>query len=401
MTNGVRDCVPPLSDRRDEQSVVPRPDQSVSNTEREVRLDSTYPTKLNLQIHGLRGLSALAVFIYHLYAMSMLFNFWPAVLARADIFFKAGSYGVEIFFIISGYLITASLIRHQSAKKFLIDRCIRIYPVFLAIHLLVFTVGPIIHYKWMAGISVWHWSEAFISNGLFLPGIFPLPLAQLNAWSLSYEAAFYLVTAGVFAAAAIARRRLVFMGAALVLIPALLMVPRAAFFVVGVTIFFVNNRGMIQLPALFRSLAVPSFISVPILLTLGEHHRALTFVAMVPAFVFFWSITQGKCGLSAFLRLRWLQYLGTISYSFYLWSPVVTYPLKIVISRVFHASSNELTPVLLFLVTGTAAAISVSHLSYRYLEEGCGRALRHWIHGRERDMRDSTSASATATVTTG
>ena len=379
--------------------VPPSPVQPVS-LDRQVRSDGPYPTKLNLQIHGLRGLSALAVFVYHMFAMSMLFNFWPSILARANTFFKAGAYGVEIFFIISGYLITASLIRHQSARKFLIDRGIRIYPVFLAIHLLVFTIGPMIGYKWMAGISALHWSVAFISNALFLPGIFPLPLAQLNAWSLSYEAAFYLECAGVFAAAAFVGRRLVIWGSVLILIPALLMIPRASFFVVGVAIFFVKHRGTIQVPRIFRWLAIPCFAAVPVLLTFGEYHRALTFAAMLPALVFFWSIVEGQGALSAILRLRWLQYLGTISYSFYLWSPVVTYPLKIIVSRIFRDSVNNLTPVLLFTVTGTAAAITVSHFSYRYLEEGCGQALRRWTRARESSKTDSAAVSAPATAAT-
>src|SRR5277367_2463744 len=154
-----------------------------------------YPKNLNRQIHGLRGFSTLAVFVYHVYGMGTLWNFWPASLNPIAPLFAAGKHGVEIFFIISGYLITGSLIRHQSAAKFLVDRAIRLYPVFMTIQLIVFGLGPLIHYKWLSGISASAWAVAFVENGLFLPGIFDLPLAQLNAWSLSYETAFYLLSA--------------------------------------------------------------------------------------------------------------------------------------------------------------------------------------------------------------
>jgi peptidoglycan/LPS O-acetylase OafA/YrhL len=358
-----------------------KPDEPALNTEREVHLGA-YPTKLNRQIHGLRGFSALAVFVYHIYGMSTLLHFWPAVLLPASRFFDAGRHGVEIFFIISGYLITASLIRHQSAKKFLIDRCIRIYPVFLVIHLLVFGIGPVIGYKWMAGISAAHWLKAFVSNALFLPGIFALPIAQMNAWSLSYEAAFYLFSAGVFVAACITRRWLVATGIALALVPIFLFLPITIFFAVGATVFFVIRRGTLKLPAILRMLSIPGIVAVLVLLTFAGNHRAWIYAALVPAFIFFWSIVDGKCALSAVLRLRWMQYMGTISYSFYLWSPVVTYPVKLTISKVFHGALNDVAMVVLFASIGFAAALCVSHLSYRLLEEQCGRALRGWVRGR-------------------
>src|SRR5665213_3449768 len=95
-----------------------------------------YPGTINPQIHGLRGLAALIVFVFHIYGIADEWHFWPASLADFGFVFRLGRHGVEIFFIISGCLITASLLRHQRAGRFLVDRCIRIYPVFLTIHLL-------------------------------------------------------------------------------------------------------------------------------------------------------------------------------------------------------------------------------------------------------------------------
>src|ERR1700733_14197399 len=196
-----------------------------------------YPKNLNRQVHGLRGFSTLAVFVYHVYGMGTLWNFWPAEFNPVAPFFAAGKHGVEIFFIISGYLITGSLIRHPSAAKFLVDRAIRLYPVFMTIQLIVFGLGPLIHYKWLSGISPAGWAVAFVENGLFLPGIFDLPLAQLNAWSLSYEAAFYLLSALSFVLARRLGRWPVI--AALVLLLAIVIpfYARAVFFLPGVAIF--------------------------------------------------------------------------------------------------------------------------------------------------------------------
>jgi peptidoglycan/LPS O-acetylase OafA/YrhL len=207
-----------------------------------------YPKNLNRQIHGLRGFSTLAVFVYHVHGMGTLWNFWPAALNPVVPFFAAGKHGVEIFFIISGYLITGSLIRHQSAAKFLVDRAIRLHPVFMTIQLIVFGLGAFIHYKWLVGISASGWAIAFVENGLLLPGLFDLPLAQLNAWSLSYEAAFYLTAAVCFVLVQRLGRWPVVAALAVLLGFVLPHYARAIFFLPGVAMFFLSHRNTLNLP---------------------------------------------------------------------------------------------------------------------------------------------------------
>jgi peptidoglycan/LPS O-acetylase OafA/YrhL len=338
-----------------------------------------YPRNLNRQIHGLRGFSALAVFVYHVYGMGMLWNFWPASLNPVAPVFAAGKHGVEIFFIISGYLITGSLIRHASAGKFLVDRAIRIYPVFMTIQLLVFALGPVIHYKWLAGISPPAWALAFVENGLFLPGIFDLPLAQLNAWSLSYEAAFYLLSAAAYVLVRHIGRRPVIAALAILAAITVAFAPfyaRAVFFLPGVAIYFLSRHAPLNLPPWVRALSIPALIATLAVLTLSETVDGLVYAAAIPGFVLFLSVVEGRCLLSAMLRSRFLQYLGTISYSFYLWSPVVTFPMKLVIERYLHGRLDSLAITVLFATVGFSA--SVASASYRILEDAAGR----WLHRR-------------------
>jgi peptidoglycan/LPS O-acetylase OafA/YrhL len=342
--------------------------------------DGAYPPNRNLQIHGLRGFSALAVFVYHVYGMGTLWGFWPPQLTQVDGVFAAGKHGVEIFFVISGYLITGSLLRHGDAGRFLVDRAIRIYPVFMTIQVIVFALGPVIHYKWLSGIGALDWLIAFVENGLLLPGIFDLPLAQLNAWSLSYEAGFYLVCAGFFA---LWRRWGMWLPASLlgaVLSIALLRYGRSAFFVPGVMIYFIFAQTRLVLPRWFRALSVPSLAAMLALLTIGENVAGLAYLATIPAFVFFLSIVEGRCLLSALLRSKPLQALGTISYSFYLWSPLVTYPMKVFIQRDLHGRIDDLAIVVLFAVIGFVLSVVVARLSYRWLEDRAGRALHRRVY---------------------
>ncbi len=197
-------------------------------------------------------------------------------------------------FIISGYLITGSLIRHQSAAKFLIDRAIRLYPVFMTIQLIVFGLGPAVHYKWLSGISAAGWLIAFVENGLFLPGIFDLPLAQLNAWSLSYEAAFYLVGATCFILARRLGQRPVIAALVVFLAFVIPLDPRAAFFLPGVAIFFLSRRTVPNLPVWLRALSPPALVATLALLTAAETVRGAAYAALIPALIFFVCVRRGE-----------------------------------------------------------------------------------------------------------
>jgi peptidoglycan/LPS O-acetylase OafA/YrhL len=335
-----------------------------------------YPKNLNRQIHGLRGFAALAVFVFHIYGMASVWGFWPAMFEPLDDVFIVGRHGVEIFFIVSGYLITGSLIRHRSAGKFLIDRAIRIYPVFMTIQLLVFALGPVFRYRWFDGIGPLAWVKAFIANGLFLPGLLDMPLAQLNAWSLSYEAAFYLVSAAVFIGGKIAGRWLVAIILALLLVYICMAYPKAIFFPVGAAVYFIIRLSPVRLPGCIGVLSLPAFIATLALLTMAEFWPWLVFAATVPALMFFWAAVEGRGLLSSMLRLPFLQYMGTISYSFYLWSPVVTYPMKLFIQHYMHGLLNDIVILALFAVIGFAASIAVAQISFTILEGRVGRFLR-------------------------
>ena len=223
------------------------------------------------------------------------------------------------------FLITGSVLNHATARRFLIDRCIRIYPVFLTIHLLSFAVGPVIGYKVFSGISVGGWLRLFVENLLLLPGIFNLPLVQLNAWSLSYEALFYIVAALTYVLAVRTDRNWALAFACAASAVSLWHSPQCIFFLMGILVYFCRP---------IAALNIPGFVSIPMLLAmlwillLAEGNSVLAYAAVLPGVVLFWSVVDGSCLLSQFTRTPVMMYFGAISYSFYLWSPVVTFPLK-------------------------------------------------------------------------
>jgi peptidoglycan/LPS O-acetylase OafA/YrhL len=143
--------------------------------------------KFNTTINGTRGVAVLCVLFFHL-------EFF---------LFKGGFVGVDIFFVISGYLISKKIItKIQSSnflfKEYFIRRLKRILPSYIFVITISFILIIIIfidtHYEY--SIKEIFYSLFFLQNFYYwdLSGYFGLenlykPL--LNTWSLAVELQFY------------------------------------------------------------------------------------------------------------------------------------------------------------------------------------------------------------------
>ena len=148
----------------------------------------------NLPMEGLRGFAVLLVFFVHYHA---LFQPWLAghsySFAVSEFVGTIGLSGVDLFFVLSGYLIYGWTIRkYSNYAKFIRRRIERIYPTFLcvfAVYLVLSALYPaesrIPSEPLRAGIYL-------VENVLLLPGVFDIHPVITVAWSLSYEFFFYL-----------------------------------------------------------------------------------------------------------------------------------------------------------------------------------------------------------------
>lgn len=140
-------------------------------------------------IQGLRALAFLLVFIFHLNAA------W----------IPGGFLGVDLFLVVSGFLITSILTAQLQRGKFsLFDfyrkRIIRIVPSYLVMLLFVLTVGAVV-YMFVDIPALKYYiknSLFFVSNRVFAEGesYFGAKLSEnpvLHTWSLAVEMQFYLL----------------------------------------------------------------------------------------------------------------------------------------------------------------------------------------------------------------
>jgi peptidoglycan/LPS O-acetylase OafA/YrhL len=153
-------------------------------------------------LDGLRGVAILLVLLIHFYQKSFIIDAYPVAANILGRVVGAGGYGVELFFVLSGFLITGILLdtRHEPGffKNFYMRRVLRIFPLYYGALAIVLLVLPHLiqfdqgaenirkHQIWM-WTYLTNWPAAgwiWDNSALFLLGHF---------WSLSVEEHFYFV----------------------------------------------------------------------------------------------------------------------------------------------------------------------------------------------------------------
>lgn len=137
-------------------------------------------------LDALRGIAAMAVVLQH--SAEFL---WPDYLRYSIDTFRLGEFGVVLFFLVSGFIIPASLEKYGAVGAFWVGRFFRLFPLywFCLVAALV-----------LAALGRFHLSEEFLASPVawavvnasmvqqFLAG----PLIIGASWSLAYEVVFYL-----------------------------------------------------------------------------------------------------------------------------------------------------------------------------------------------------------------
>ena len=139
------------------------------------------------ELDALRGLAALAVLGFHyLVVYPKLVD--PTIPVPPVIVY--GEYGVELFFVISGFVILLTVERTPGVRRFAFARFGRLYPVYWAAVALTFLITM----AWPVPGSTGSTRDALI-NLTMLGGFFGVTYVDTAYWSLTVELAFYAVVA--------------------------------------------------------------------------------------------------------------------------------------------------------------------------------------------------------------
>ncbi len=159
-----------------------------------------YGSRAN-NINLLRFIAASAVIYYH---MDILLGN-PGYMIMGE---GLGGIAVNVFFVLSGYLIASSWVHSNSFPSYLIRRAARIFPGLIIVVLVtVFVIGPIFTTLSMGDYFSDSGTWAYLKNILLsavsrLPGVFeqlPYPsVVNGSLWTLRYEFAMYLLVPVVY-----------------------------------------------------------------------------------------------------------------------------------------------------------------------------------------------------------
>ncbi|MGB6454195.1 MAG: acyltransferase [Streptosporangiaceae bacterium] len=144
-------------------------------------------------LDALRGIAALCV-VYEHWGARVL----PFVHAVVFSVFDPGLYGVLVFFLISGYIVPASLERTGSVRSFWISRLFRLFPLFAV----VIAITLALHLLGLPGLhgTGQNMTASALSHLFMLNDLLGEPNLVVVIWTLSYEMVFYLLVTALFTA---------------------------------------------------------------------------------------------------------------------------------------------------------------------------------------------------------
>ncbi|QFU10335.1 Acyltransferase family protein [Rhodobacteraceae bacterium THAF1] len=346
-------------------------------------------TQFNAAVHGLRGLAAMMVFFAHI-LNGLREHAYPEMtefVARSEVFWNLGTYGVYLFFTISGFVILPSAMRY-SAGEFAARRFWRIYPLFLFMTVIFIVLAGV---TGQGDVSL---DPYTIFVALTFMDLFT-PTGQLtpNAWSLTFEVFFYALTCMVVVWTIKRPHWLGGSVAVALAVAFMLAFPVSVFFLMGMAARIGHDRGWL-LP---RSTAVP----VELLLLLG-----LGLIASQGHFAYVWADFSSPIALATItltgayfyhaaapgsltgriMTWRPLLYIGTVSYSLYLVHPYTYLAVRMTFQKLGFFTPDVFLSGVLFYAAVIVPTILVTHVIHRTVETWPYRAVfnRNVVKSAER-----------------
>jgi peptidoglycan/LPS O-acetylase OafA/YrhL len=274
-----------------------------------------------LELDALRGIAAFSVVMYH------FTTYYSKVSGHKQelIFpFPYGIYGVEIFFIISGFVILMTLNRTKRGLDFIVNRFSRLYPTYWCCVLLTTIVTLI--YSSIANTNV---VQLILANLTMVQYFFGIEGIDGSYWTLGIEMAFYAIMFTVYSTKLLKYLEQISIGwlflsaiGAILLRLSLVPIhsklftflllgttdtsPYANVFIIGMMFYLIHTQGISK-----RRIGI---IAASLLVYKINHSFGPTLFLSLFLVVFYRAI-QGKFFI---LKSRFFIFLGAISYPLYL-----------------------------------------------------------------------------------
>lgn len=334
------------------------------------------PARRLVEVDALRGVAALAVVLFH-FTTRFTELFHPASLPVVNVSY--GHYGVNLFFIISGFVIFMTLEKTARPMDFVVSRFSRLFPAYWVAIVLTFSIT---HWLGLPGKLVDGW--AAMGNLLMLHGLFKVPHVDGVYWTLEVELLFYFGMFLLYRLRLLSRIHQMILGLLVVRI-----------------IYFVLEHGFnISLPWMIFRLMILQYIpwfalGIAIYLTTRRHDAAsrrwsvMTATSAVLTLALTESIAVGLLSI-VFALVVWLAAAGRLTllrYGPFVWLGSISYPLYLLHENIGWSIQLQLGALGLSTTTTALVALAAILLLAAAVTRWVEQPAMRWIRTRYRTGR--------------
>jgi peptidoglycan/LPS O-acetylase OafA/YrhL len=360
-------------------------------------------------LNGLRAIGAIAVFIFHAFLLGheMWGDFYESSSFQAILIAASkGNYGVSLFFVLSGFLITYLLLHEARTKgqvgvfHFFMRRLLRIWPVYFLVVGFGFWIFPNLPF----GITTSHsgWMYVFFLSNIeeIRNGLYDAVNFLTITWSVSIEEQFYLSWVLLMLVFPFLRRAEKFLPYFLVVLFVSILFRwlfvddyRVLYYhtfavmsdlamggILAYTCFHWNIQRLIEKVPKWLNLLI---YALGILMILGVRKvfqgDLIVFEKIATGTFFVYVIADQTFGKNSFFKsdnIPGFFQLGNLSYGFYMYHCIVLYYVQMVFLK--NGWTDQPFYFVTYFVLAFASTIAISALSYQVIEKPFLRLKRHF-----------------------